>query len=108
MEQQARRGRAHSELWQQGNLGAHHRFVIENGLFRLELVSGHIYPNPELQSPLLDEVDACIQRLKLDDQGCKKVRARHFSDYIQGFYTAEFLRQRSPFVWFEARRQGLL
>lgn len=56
----------------------------------------------------MDEVDARIQRLKLDDQGCKKVRARHFSDYVQGFYTAEFLRQHSPFVWFEARRQGLL
>ncbi|WMC11484.1 hypothetical protein PU634_03745 [Oceanimonas pelagia] len=83
-------------------------FVIENGLFRLELISGHIYPNPELQSPLLDEVDTCIQRLKLDDEGCKEVRARHFSDYIQGFYTAEFLKQRSPFVWFEAHRQGLL
>jgi len=83
-------------------------FLIEDGLFRLELVSGHIYPNPDLPPALMSDVDATITRLKLDDGGCREVRARHFSDYIQNFYTAEFLRQRSPFVWYEANRQGLL
>lgn len=83
-------------------------FEIQNGWFRLELVSGHIYPNPELQPALMSNVTSSIMRLKLDDQGCREVRARHFSDYIQGLYTADFLKRRSPFVWHEANRQGLL
>tara|TARA_Y100000815_G_scaffold97239_2_gene86047 strand:- start:4368 stop:4967 length:600 start_codon:yes stop_codon:yes gene_type:complete len=83
-------------------------FEVEDGWFRLEVVSGRLYPNPDLEPATLRAVKATITRLKLDDQGCREVRARHFSDYTQKMYTAEFLRLRSPFVWFEANRQGLL
>ena len=83
-------------------------FEVEDGWFRLEMVSGRLYPNPDLEPETLKAVKATVTRLKLDDQGCREVRARHFSDYIQGMYTAEFLQRRSPFVWYEANRQGLL
>ena len=83
-------------------------FEVESGWFRLEVVSGRLYPNPDLEPATLKVVKATIARLKLDDQGCREVRARHFSDYIQCMYTAEFLKRRSPFVWYEANRQGLL
>jgi uncharacterized protein (TIGR02646 family) len=83
-------------------------FNVQDGWFRLELISGRIYPNPDIDPVFIKAVSATIRRLKLDDNGCREVRARHFSDYIQGMYTAQFLRRRSPFVWYEANRQGLL
>ena len=38
----------------------------------------------------------------------REMRARHYQEYRTGQYTAEFLEKRSPFVWAEAQRQGLL
>jgi hypothetical protein len=83
-------------------------FEIENGYFRIEFVSGRIYPNPELDGVVQAQVTATIERLGLDDEGCREVRARIFADYTDGKYTSEFLKERSPFVWYEANRQGLL
>ena len=83
-------------------------FEIEDFWFQLELVSGHIHPNPALELTTLAQVQATIDRLNLDDAGWQELRARHYSDYIQGHYTADFLRMRSPFVHAEAQRQGLL
>lgn len=81
-------------------------FVIGQGWFRLELVSGRIYPNPNALNPVAAQ--DTIDRLKLDDGKCREVRARHFQDYISGDVSAAYLRRRSPFIWFEADRQGLL
>lgn len=83
-------------------------FEIENGWFQLELITGHIYPNPELSDELSAAVLDTIKRLKLDDEGCKEVRARHYLQYINGETTGSFLQRHSPFVWYEANRQGLL
>lgn len=83
-------------------------FEIEDGWFRIELVSGRIYPNPDLSHEKTASIQETINRLKLDDGGNREVRARHFQEYCQGEYTTSFLRKRSPFVWFEANRQGLL
>ncbi len=81
-------------------------FEIEEGWFRLEPVSGRIYPNPA--APDEDAVQTTIERLGLDDGMCREMRARHFLEYINGDVSAAFLRRRSPFVWFEANRQKLL
>ena len=83
-------------------------FEIKDGWFRIELVSGRIYPNPYLSDEQAASVQKTIDRLKLDDGGNREVRARHFQEYCQGEYTTSFLKKRSPFVWFEANRQGLL
>ena len=83
-------------------------FEIEDGWFRIELVSGRIYPNPDLSDEQTASIQETINRLKLDDGGNREVRARHFQEYCQGEYTTSFLKKRSPFVWFEANRQGLL
>lgn len=83
-------------------------FTIENGWFHLELVSGMIYPNPKIAPQQQAEVQATIDRLGLDDGGNRELRARHYQDYIDRAYTAEFMERYSPFVWAEARRQGLL
>lgn len=83
-------------------------FLLADGWFHLELISGRIFPNPTLLPAEIDQVDATITRLGLDEPGCREMRARHCEDYIKNDYTADFLRRRSPFVWMEANRQGLL
>jgi uncharacterized protein (TIGR02646 family) len=83
-------------------------FEVETGWFRLELVSGRLYPNPTLQPDQLTAVQATIERLGLDDAGNREMRARHYLEYREGYYTADFLEKRSPFVWTESNRQELL
>jgi len=83
-------------------------FEIEDGWFHLELITGRIYPNPALSPERLAAVQATIDRLLLDDAGNREMRARHYQEYRENHYTAEFLKKRSPFVCLEAQRQGLL
>ena len=83
-------------------------FSIQEGWFQVELVSGRIYPNPALPSNTKKQVQETIKRLGLDDAGNRKMRCRHYQDFAEKQYTADFLRKRSPFVYSEALRQGLL
>ena len=83
-------------------------FLLPPGRFRLELVTGHIYPNADLDADDLKRVIDTIARLGLDDQTSREMRARHYDEYRMGEYTVDFLRRRSPFVYLEADRQGLL
>jgi len=83
-------------------------FSVVNGWFHLELVSGRIFANPNLTHDQSYQVNATIKRLGLDEPGSREMRARHYLDYCRGEYVADFLRKRSPFVWMEANRQGLL
>jgi uncharacterized protein (TIGR02646 family) len=83
-------------------------FEVEDGWFHLEPVSGRIFPNPQLPDDQQRAVKATIDRLGLDDAGNREMRARHYQEYREGFYTAEFLKKRSPFVWMEIDRQDLL
>lgn len=82
-------------------------FEVEDGWFHLELVSGRIYPNPHLSKEQKEVVTKTIQRLGLDQPECRELRARHYQEYCEGLYNETFLRKRSPFVWYEANRQGL-
>lgn len=83
-------------------------FEIEDGWFRLEPVSGRIYPNPELGDSEKTAVQRTIDRLGLDDSGNRELRARHVYEYCTGGCNSEFLRRYSPFVYFEVVRNGLL
>jgi hypothetical protein len=83
-------------------------FEVENGWFHLELVSGRIFPNPNLSVAQGNSVQATIDRLGLDDNGNREMRARHYQEYCEELYTGVFLQRRSPFVYSEALRQGLL
>lgn len=83
-------------------------FNVRNGWFHLELVSGRIYSNPDLQTAQQTAIQTTINRLSLDDAGNREIRARHYQEYREGFFTADFLKKRSPFVWSEADRQGVL
>ncbi len=83
-------------------------FEIEDGWFRLEPVSGRIYPNPALGAPEKTAVQRTIDRLGLDGSGNREIRARRFYEYCTGGCDSDFLRRYSPFVYFEVVRNGLL
>jgi uncharacterized protein (TIGR02646 family) len=81
--------------------------LIPEGLFQLELVTGRIFINPKITGQIIRDAQNTINRLKLDNGINREMRARHFDEFIQGV-PESFLKRRSPFVWAEARRQGLL
>ena len=83
-------------------------FLLPPDWFRLELVTGRIYANPNIAQDDQDRVNATIERVGLDNPINREMRARHYQEYRQGEYTQSFLSRRSPFVYQEARRQVLL
>ncbi len=83
-------------------------FEVKDDWFRLEPVSGRIFPNPHLPGKLRQRVQKTIDRLGLDDHDNREMRARHFQEYCEHEVTAKHLQRHSPFVWKEARRQELL
>jgi uncharacterized protein (TIGR02646 family) len=83
-------------------------FTLEPETFHLNLVSGAIFVNPGLDESARRAAQATIDRLKLDDAECRKTRQEHYWQYREYAWPADYLRRVSPFVWFEAGRQGLL
>lgn len=83
-------------------------FTVVPDTFRLELVTGRIHPSHDLGPVDVEAARATIDRLGLDEPICREMRARRFLDYIERRVSQEHLRRYSPFLWIEARRQGLL
>lgn len=83
-------------------------FYLAPDLFRLQLSTGHIYPNPHLAAAPMRLVEQTIERLGLDDTQCRDMRASWYQDYLEYGLPADYLKKKSPFVWYEANRQGLL
>lgn len=83
-------------------------FYLSLGLFRLQLSTGRIYPNPELEAHAMRVVEETIERLGLDDPQCRNLRATWYQEYLEHDLPADYLKKKSPFVWQEANRQGLL
>ena len=83
-------------------------FFLAPDLFRLQLSTGHIYPNPSLDVRAMRIVEETINLLGLDDPQCRELRARWYQDYLEYELSAAYLEKKSTFVWQEASRQGLL
>lgn len=83
-------------------------FQLAVETFHLELVTGRIFPNPSYSATSRRHAEKTIRRLHLDDPNPREMRARHYQEYCEGEYTNQYLQRRSPFVWYEANRQGLL
>lgn len=83
-------------------------FELEPDWFRLDLTGGRIFPNPELEPAQTALVTQTISRLGLDDPLCRELRVRWFDEYLTEPLPESYLRRKSPFVWAEAQRQGLL
>jgi uncharacterized protein (TIGR02646 family) len=75
--------------------------------FVLNLFSGRMRPNPALSPADFAAATATIDRLQLNCEETKRMRARHFSEYLKN-KDRERLQKYSPFVWYEAQQQGLL
>ncbi|HCC55324.1 MAG TPA: hypothetical protein DEQ20_10460 [Desulfobulbaceae bacterium] len=75
--------------------------------FVLNLASGEITPNPSLDAVQKNAARKTIRRLRLDSPDHNAMRAKHFYRYIRG-KDEQSLRELSPFVWYEAQRQGQL
>lgn len=83
-------------------------FTLRPETFHLNLATGAIYPNPKLDAKVRETAQSTIARLKLDGMECRKRRVEDFDGYLRDGLPADYLKRRSPFVWYEAHRQGLL
>ncbi|MGP8320120.1 MAG: hypothetical protein ACT6FD_04940 [Methanosarcinaceae archaeon] len=82
-------------------------FGLHPDTFVLNLLNGEIRPTPSLESPLKAAAQKTISRLKLDSVVHNRLRAKHYEIYLRK-KDEETLKEYSPFVWYEAQRQGLL
>ncbi|MCC6160460.1 MAG: hypothetical protein IT350_20575 [Deltaproteobacteria bacterium] len=86
-------------------------FRLRRETFHLELVTGRIYPNPDRSMILRRKAQAMIDLLGLDDGECRAIRAAWWNRYILCFSCpsgSTYLRDSAPFVYSEAKRQGML
>ena len=76
--------------------------------FVINFASGRVAPNPALSAEQKNAARKTIRRLKLDSPDNNNMRARHYSDYLVGDCSLEFVLRNSPFVHAEILRQGLV
>ena len=83
-------------------------FVIEDGLFELNLIDGAIKPQAQVKGLLLDQVKTTIECLGLDEYDCRELRLEYIQDYQNKDITANYLQRKAPFIFLEMQRQGWL
>ncbi len=83
-------------------------FEIADGWFILEFSFLQIYPSPDLEEALRQEVQKTIDRLRLDENEFRDARAAYYVDYASGHIDFAYLERKCPFVAKEMRRQGLV
>ncbi|WP_429103177.1 hypothetical protein [Aeromonas veronii] len=76
--------------------------------FVINFASGEVSPNPALSVADRIAAQATIDRLKLDSEEHRQMRASHFGDYVASDCSLDFLARKSPFVHSEIVRQGLV
>lgn len=79
-------------------------FEIEDGWFCIEMVAYQVLPAPKLPPDVHDKVQATIERLKLNDYECRKLREDYVNYFNQGDISLNLLRQRAPFLAREIER----
>lgn len=72
----------------------------------LEFSILEVWPHSQLDDDTRSQVQATIERLKLNDKECRDAQALWHDAYISGGLTFATLEQWSPFVAKELRRQG--
>jgi len=83
-------------------------FELRPDTFVLNLASGKISPAPGIPAEIKSLAAKTINRLKLNDPETQRMRADHFTCYCSDDVSELYLKTKSPFVWHEAQRQGLL
>jgi hypothetical protein len=83
-------------------------FKIEAGWFQLELVGFQAHPDRRRPRPLQAKIQRTIDRLGLNDVNFRRDRTEDAELYWSKEVSLGVLRQESPFVAVELRRQGRL
>lgn len=73
-------------------------FAIEADFFRIELVGYQVIPAPGLPADIHEKLQTTIDRLKLNDYECLKLREEYAEDYYRGDISLGRLQQRAPFL----------
>lgn len=81
-------------------------FEIDDDWFHIELVGYQVIPRTDLDPEIKTDVQATIDRLKLNDRDCLTVREDYATDYFRGDISLVYLRRRAPFLAREIERQG--
>jgi hypothetical protein len=83
-------------------------FLIGWDWFHLDFTTGKIFPNPDLEESTMVAVAVTIEFLSLDNARCRRLRTKYFDDYLSKDISPLQLERMNPFVFHEAKRQGLL
>jgi hypothetical protein len=81
-------------------------FKIKPGWFQLELLGFQVIPDPKLSKVIRNRIQDSINRLGLND--FKSDREKDAERYWKGDISLPVLKEESPFVADELRRQGRL
>jgi len=81
-------------------------FMIQNGWFQLELLGFQVIPNPSLSRIRKGAIQITIDRLGLND--FRSEREKDAERYWRRDISLRVLKEESPFVAIELRRQGRL
>ena len=82
-------------------------FEVRQETFYLNLSNGEIRLNPKLKGQYKKLAEDTINRLGLNSQRLNDMRANHYSQYLR-HKDKRTLQELNPFVYYEAKRQGLL
>ncbi len=79
-------------------------FEIEDDWFRIEWVGYQVIPADGLPEEIEQQVQATIDRLKLNDHECLKLREEYLKAFQQNDISLNRFRQRAPFLAREVER----
>lgn len=83
-------------------------FTLPPKTFDLVVETGKMLVHRECSSVLRVQAQQTINRLKLNDEECRRERQEHYELCVTGRWSIEELERQSPFVFQCAREQGLL
>jgi hypothetical protein len=82
-------------------------FEVMDGWFRLELVGYQVIPGFNLDAAIHMRVIDTIERLRLNDYDCLKVREDYATDFFDGHISFEYLQRRAPLLAREIKAQQM-
>lgn len=82
-------------------------FLLKGDTFFINFSDGSVIVNCNYDQLIQTKASETIQRLRLNDKNLCNKRVGDFDDFIQGYVSLEYLEHRSPFVWYEIKRQKL-
>ena len=83
-------------------------FEIPRHTFGINPFSGAIHVHSKCPPGIRGEAQATIDRLKLDDAECRKLRSEHIQKFFDKEWTLAETRRQSPFVVACLEEQGLI